>query len=64
MLLNNRFLFYGHSKLIVQLIKSIDWNNVEKDLEQEILHILYNKNKKCKCWTLMCTRDCRRLLKA
>ena len=64
MLLNNRFLFYGHSKLIVQLIKSIDWNNVEKDLEQEILHILYNKNKKCKCWALMCTRDCRRLLKA
>jgi len=65
MLLYNRFLFYGHSKLIVQLIKSIDWANITTDLENEILHILQNnRNKKCKCWTLMCTRDCRQNLKA
>lgn len=65
MLFNNRFLFYGHSKLIVQLIKSIDWINVTEELEKEILNILQNNRiKKCKCWTLMCTRDCRRRLKA
>ena len=40
MLFNNRFLFYGHSKLTVQLIKSIDWTNITQNLEKEILDIL------------------------
>ena len=63
-LLQNSSLFYVHSKLIVQLIKSIDWKYADENIEKCILDLLYSKKRVCKCWTLMCTRDCRRNLKA
>ena len=40
-LLQNSSLFYGHSKLIVQLIKSIDWKYADENIEKCILDLLY-----------------------
>ena len=56
-LYNNRFNIIGHSKWILQLILTVNWNsdNVKK---QEILNIVKNTNKKTTCWQLMCTRSC------
>jgi len=63
-LLQNSCLFHGHSKLIVQLIKSIDWKYADENIEKCVLDLLYSNKRICKCWTLMCTRDCRKTLKA
>ena len=59
MLMDNITLFPNHSKLIVKLIKSLDWNNIDISIEKKILKLLYYRDSRtCECWTLMCTRNC------
>ena len=55
----NRIYFSGHSKWIYQLIKSIDWDNIENlnYYEEEIINLLHLKSN-TNCWNLMCSRDC------
>ena len=57
-LYNNRFNIAGHSKWILQLILTIDWNSDNITYKQEILNIVKTQEKTTNCWDLMCTRSC------
>ena len=52
---NNRNYLPGHSKLLLELFKSTDWNDSEQ--VKEVLKIA-NEKKQKDCWDLMCTRYC------
>lgn len=65
----NRHHFVGHSKWMIQLLRSIDFESndgVGKISEAKRLmqmHLHYDENinlnlRKARCWDLMCTRDC------
>ena len=53
----NRNHFSGHSKWLLQLICSIDWD-IDKPIRKEILDLVKNKQKSVSCWSLLCTRSC------
>lgn len=53
MLWNNRHIIIGHSRLTMQLIKSIDKNKIN-----ELIKLLKTETKKYNCWNLMCSRYC------
>ena len=64
-LYNNIDNIYGHSKWMLQLILSIDWNN--DDLRDKRHHVMTSLNKKrdtINCWKMMCTRSCCKKLQA
>lgn len=64
-LYNNIDNIYGHSKWMLQLILSIDWNN--DDLSEQRHHVLNSLTKKrdtVNCWEMMCTRSCCKKLQA
>jgi phosphatidylinositol 3-kinase len=53
----NRNYFAGHSKWLIPLIKSIEWNNITTEEKKEITELLYKK----KCFTcayLSCSIGC------
>lgn len=70
----NRNHFVGHSKWMVQLLRSINFetndgvNKIAEAKRLMLLHLHYNQKlngisealnlRKSKCWDLMCTRDC------
>ena len=53
MLWDNRFLIQGHSLYEVALIKSIDWKHTTKQKNDEIINLIYNKQKTTSCWNTM-----------
>jgi len=59
MLWDNRFLIQGHSLYEVALIKSIDWKHTTKQKNDEIINLIYNKQKTTSCWNTMCSRLCK-----
>lgn len=64
-LYNNIENIHGHSKWMLQLILSIDWNNDDNlDKRHRILEILNKKNPTANCWQMMCTRSCCKTLQA
>ena len=52
----NRKYFYGHSKWILHLLKSISWENITKG--KMFLDMLIGK-KNTSCWNTMCSRYCK-----
>ena len=58
LLKENKHLFSCHSKWILQLILTTDWNDKNTQQKEIILSILKDKNKNKKCWDLMCSRSC------
>jgi len=52
---NNRYYLSGHSRWLIKLLSVIDWSN---NLEVKEIESIINKNRKCTCWNLMCTRIC------
>lgn len=65
-LYNNRFNIINHSKWMLQLIVSIDWNSEGNiSLKHETINILKKSMKtdsNISCWKLMCTRSCKNKL--
>ena len=61
LLWNNKHLLCGHSKWIVQLIKSLDWNDLEK--ANTVLQLL-TKKKNINCIRMMCSRHCKKNISA
>ena len=58
-LYNNIDNIYGHSKWMLQLILSIDWNNDDCIEERHyVLNSLTKKRDTINCWKMMCTRSC------
>lgn len=55
LLWTNRNYFCGHSKWIVQILKIVDYTNVDQVKE---LNCLLSKSKEQDCWKTMCTRYC------
>jgi hypothetical protein len=51
----NRHYFCGHSKWIIQILKIVDYTNIDQVAE---LQKLLAEPKKNKCWDTMCTRYC------
>ncbi len=62
----NRHYIMGHSRWIVQLLKSIDYEDyiTTKDKLDEISTLIQNcaNNRVLNCWQLMCTRNCNKKL--
>lgn len=58
---NNAQFFVQHSKYLVHLIKSIDWNSVSESESEQILKLL-NGEKNKSCDELYCTRTCQEIL--
>ncbi len=58
-LYRNRFNMIGHSKWILQIILSVDWNS-DNNLEEKknIFNIVKNTKRNTSCWQMMCTRFC------
>ena len=54
----NKHLFPRHSKWILQVILSIDWDNSNNNTKKHALQLIHNKNKHIKCWNMLCTRSC------
>jgi len=52
----NKTIYIGHSKWLLQLILSTDWNN--SPIKKDILNLILSSKKNCSCWSLMCTRSC------
>ena len=61
MLWVNKHFIAGHSKWIVQLIKSVDWGDLEK--VNVVLEILTSK-KNTNCLQMMCCRQCQKKISA
>merc|ERR1711871_11713 len=59
LLWNNRNLLCGHSKWMVQLIKSLDWGELEK---VNIVLELLTKKKNSNCIQMMCSRHCKKTI--
>jgi len=57
MLWINRNYFAGHSKWLIPLIKSIEWNNITADEKKEINELLYKK-RYFSCAYLSCSLGC------
>lgn len=55
LLWSNRHYFCGHSKWIIQILKIVDYTNIDQVTE---LQKLLAEPKKNKCWDTMCTRYC------
>lgn len=58
---NNSQHFIQHSKYLVHLIKSTDWNSVSETESEQILKLLNGKRNKS-CDELYCTRTCQEIL--
>ena len=58
---NNLHLMLGHNKLITQLIKSFDWDQLEEDDYKYYLSLLQSTEQTCTCWALMCCRECHKI---
>ena len=60
---NNREYFMGHSQVMINLIKSIDYENYSttKEKMEEIVKLIHNFDgrKKVNCLNLMCSRQCK-----
>ena len=60
LLLNNSHLIYGHSKLLVQFLCN---KQIDAFFKENMISHITNRNSKYKyhsCWSLMCTRDCKK----
>lgn len=57
----NRKYFCGHSKWLLQLISSTDWDS-ENSPRKEILELIKCKQKNTSCWSILCTRSCQNTL--
>lgn len=58
-LYNNINNIYGHSKWMLQLILSVEWNNDEiSEKRHKILNSLETNKQQVNCWKMMCTRSC------
>ena len=64
---SNRYNFVGHSKWMVQFLRSINFQSldglekiveVKKLMSDHLNNVNSNGNRKKMCWNLMCTRDC------
>jgi len=53
----NRNYFAGHSKWLVQLVKSIDWSDFDK---ANIILELLTREKEIRCLNLLCSRHCKK----
>jgi hypothetical protein len=58
----NKQYFKCHSKWLVQLIISTDWENETDEYRKEIIEIINSKERNTTCWELMCTRSCQEKL--
>jgi len=56
---DHRKLFAGHGKWLLQLIRTVDWSILP--VKMEVSKILRAK-KTCNCWSMMCSRDCGRMV--
>jgi phosphatidylinositol 3-kinase len=55
LLWNNSIYLSGHSRWLLKFLTYIDWSNPhDVALAEDILQL----PRKCKCWSLMCTRSC------
>lgn len=61
---NNRYNLVGHSKWLLQLVITTDWENDNAKNKQETINILQGTTRKKNCWELMCTRSCSKNLQA
>lgn len=57
----NRNFFAGHTKWLVQLLRSIDWQNASPQTEQEVFLIL-TAGRHTHCFRTMCSRLCQETL--
>ncbi len=59
----NRRYFIGHSKWLIQLLKSIDYEDYDTKISKigEILRLLKDEKPIITCWQLMCTRQCKKI---
>eukprot|EP01124_Arcella_intermedia_P037311 TRINITY_DN9961_c0_g3_i1.p1 TRINITY_DN9961_c0_g3~~TRINITY_DN9961_c0_g3_i1.p1 ORF type:complete len:815 (+),score=208.06 TRINITY_DN9961_c0_g3_i1:22-2445(+) len=57
MLWINRKLWVGHDKWIFQLLKVVDWENVEQANE---ISLLLSSSPSLPCWETMCSSSCRK----
>ena len=55
---NNRYNLQNHNIWIVKLLQHINWDNINKKNENNLIKIIKSKKKICFCWELMCTRQC------
>ena len=53
----NRFYLAGHSKWLILLIKSIDWNKISESDKKEVIKIL-NSPRICSCKDIFCGPKC------
>lgn len=54
----NSMYFSHHSKYLVHLIKSINWNSCDKERETQFIVSILNGNKTKSCNDMYCTRTC------
>ena len=58
----NRYYFSGHSKYLVQLLISTDWQKITPKKRNNILNLLDNSDRICSCKLLRCSHTCKYIL--
>lgn len=58
-LLHNQKYLTSHSKWLLHLIMSTEWDDNNKHLNDHLLNIIRSNNKSMNCWNMLCTRSCK-----